>query len=579
MKNFFLIIMALAIAFSNYGQLAGTITTNQSELTFSTKDNYDLIELSNHRFTTNIGAPQLPIKTFKYVLPVEAEVTGIEIVNFMREQVSGSYLIYPVQPVAIPDGSPPPAFVPPSGDIYNSSAPYPGQIAELTDDSYIMGYKIVSITIYPIEYIPADREVYLYTSIDFVIDYTLGTSPVQFPDCMSSFRKQAVKEKIKMLVDNDSDIESCSSQFNNIPEDASLLNLPIQEQYPWSLGVIPDYLIITTQALKQVFIDEFIKEKNKLGMPAVIATLEEDIIGKYNGCDSAEQIRKFILAITQNGGYNWYILLGGDVNLIPARLSEISTEIAPTDLYYSAVSGPWNYNGNEKFGEINDGPAGGRVLDNPQNIIGRLPVRSVNDVIDYAKKLEEYETLQYYEGNQYHNIPDEFIKNFLAIIGTSAVSNNFWAVGMEPYLIDPYVPQDINRRKLYSTDVSGSGIYEELTRGSAINNLNKISPIGFNIVFHFDHSGPYTMGAGDIEYSDVIFKSDVKDLHNSHTHHIYVSVGCRNNNFSFASISKEFLKNTSGGGISFIGSSISLGYTYQYTFGNFCNHVFNLNYS
>ena len=82
------------------------------------------------------------------------------------------------------------------------------------------------------------------------------------------------------------------------------------------------------------------------------------------------------------------------------------------------------------------------------------------------------------------------------------------------------------------------------------------------------------MGVGDIEYGDLLYKSDVMNLHNSHTHHIYVSVGCRNNDFSLASISKEFLKNTTGGGIAFIGSSTSFGYGPNHTFGNFCNHVY-----
>ncbi|MBC8314033.1 MAG: hypothetical protein H8E51_00890 [Bacteroidetes bacterium] len=376
------------------GQYFGSISTQQSDLTFSTKDGFDIVELNEKHFINQIGEPQLPVKIFSYVLPIDAKDVTVNVTNTSSLQITSTYLIYPAQPPSVPDGNPPPAFIPPSEDIYNSSNPYPGKIVEITDVSCLMGYKIVSITIYPIEYIPINQVVYLYSSIDFVINYTLGADPIQFPVCMSKFRKQAVKEKIKILVDNDSDIENYSSEFNNIPEDGSLLNLPIQEQYPGNLGIIPDYLIITTQSLKQVFIDEVIKEKNRNGMPAIIATLEEDIIGKYNGCDTAEQIRNFILKLTLNIGPHLYILIGGDVNLIPARFCYISGQIAPTDLYYSAEPGPWNNNGNSIFGQSKDGPGGGHVDDLPQHILGRLPARNEDDIIRYVEKMEEYRNLQ-----------------------------------------------------------------------------------------------------------------------------------------------------------------------------------------
>ncbi|MBL7138608.1 MAG: hypothetical protein ISS17_07530 [Bacteroidales bacterium] len=238
MKRIIFIIEILLVSFYSNGQFSGNILTQPSELTFSTKDGYDLIELADKQFTKEIGAPMIPIKTFKYVLPLEAEVTNIEIVNYSKQQITGLYYIYPVQPPHIPDGSPMPDFVPPSLDIYSSTDPYPGQTVEISEDTYVMGYKIVSVIFFPLEYIPVNKEIFLYSSMDFIINYTIGAGQIQLPNSMSSSRKKAVKEIIKILVDNDSDIENFSTQFNNIPEDGSSSGWEIIHTSIWFLCIL-----------------------------------------------------------------------------------------------------------------------------------------------------------------------------------------------------------------------------------------------------------------------------------------------------------------------------------------------------
>lgn len=451
MKKTILILVVICISYCANGQFSRTITTSQSELGFSTKDGYDLISLPNNQFLDEVGSPKLPVLTFNYVLPVEAEITGIEVLNYSKEQINGTFDIYPAQPLTVPDGSIPPPFAEPNEQIYSSSNPYPGKLTEINADNYIMGFKIVSIKIYPLEYIPISQQVYLYSSIEFAINYTLGTSNPQLPYAISKTRKQSIKDKIAILVDNDIDIDNVSTQFDNIPEDGSNVNLPIHDQYPWNLGVIPDLIVITTEGLKSAFKDNILAKKNEIGIPSVIATLEEDIIGKYEGYDLAEQIRNFILDMSINIGPNLYIILGGDVSVIPARMCDITGHNAPTDLYYSSNPGSWNSNGNNVWGEYSD-----NVDDYPQNIIGRIPITSENDLINYMKKVEEYRNLLYHDDitNQDINIDPGFIQNFLPIIGLVDDNDNLWAESMEVQLTPPYIPNEISRHKLYSINTS-----------------------------------------------------------------------------------------------------------------------------
>lgn len=76
---------------------SGTVTTNQNELIFEQKDGYDLISIDKVNYTRKEGAPKLPVKIFKYIIPVEKNPVNILIENTDSTAVSGNYNIYPVQ--------------------------------------------------------------------------------------------------------------------------------------------------------------------------------------------------------------------------------------------------------------------------------------------------------------------------------------------------------------------------------------------------------------------------------------------------------------------------------------------------
>ena len=64
-KTIITLIVLICTSFLLIADYTGSVTTNQSELTFEQKDEYDLISLQNGYFTEEIGAPKLPVKIKK----------------------------------------------------------------------------------------------------------------------------------------------------------------------------------------------------------------------------------------------------------------------------------------------------------------------------------------------------------------------------------------------------------------------------------------------------------------------------------------------------------------------------------
>lgn len=207
------------LVFADYN---GTVTTNQTELSFSQMNDYDFIRLEKGYFTEEEGAPKLPVKILKYVIPVDMNVKDIIINSSYQIQISGTYYIYPAQPPHFLDGSEPPPFVEPNSEIYDSDTPYPYKLVEVIADEFTMGYHIVTLRFYPVEYIPAEQKINLYTNIDFTIEYESNPGPIQLPLRQSARRQKLVESFIKSSVENPDDFESVTGGTQEIIPEKNL---------------------------------------------------------------------------------------------------------------------------------------------------------------------------------------------------------------------------------------------------------------------------------------------------------------------------------------------------------------------
>lgn len=539
MRTLIILTLLITMCLSLNAQFSGQFSTNIQDFIFTTERSYDVVKLSsNNVFSDLIGAPQIPIIKKHYVIPTGAVVTSVQVNSSNRIELSGNFTLLPSQFIDIPDGRQPFPFVMPDTNIYSSSEPYPGKIVEVSSQNCFLGYNLITLCFYPIEFIPVSRKLYLYQLIDFTINYTLTGDTISPPLTISSARKSLSIDLLNDLVENDADLIQISEGILNVPVDNPTVNASL-DQFPCNMGIIPDYLIITTKALKASF-QEFVDWKNKKGVPVITATLEDDIIGKIEGCDSADKIRNYIKKITNAYGHMMLILLGGDINLIPSRYTS-GTDY--TDYYY-ATTGNWNVNGNYLFGDTID--------QMPSDMVGRIPVRNVDDVGNYFSKIHNYEHILF------NGAPANasFLKRMLVMTGSAGITNTAWRDSTESTINDTTCfPGSLTRYRLYDTAPRD----EPLRSATALSNLNKIGADGFNLVFHFDHSGPGTMGSSVVCNGEKLYTWDIDALNNNASGYYIFSLGCQINRLGQNGIAKRFLNNSHGGAVVFIGKTQSFG--------------------
>ena len=150
-----------------------------------------------------------------------------------------------------------------------------------------------------------------------------------------------------------------------------------------------EYLILTTDALSPSF-QTLADRRAQQGLQSQVLTIETIQSGSVPGRDLAEQIRNAIADVFADGSLR-YVLLGGDSNLIPARLAHSDfyapeSEI-PSDLYYAALDGNWDLDGDSIFAEATVDAAD---LD-PDLALGRAPVQDVAQAAAFVAKLVAYE--------------------------------------------------------------------------------------------------------------------------------------------------------------------------------------------
>ena len=159
-KITFTSIILFFVCYFAVGQISRTITTNPSDFLVEKVGEYDKIFINKELNAIDIvGHPELPVYIQSFVIPRDAQLFGVTVSNINKQKVAGIFNVFPAQP-------PRPVsmefeeedFVLPDPEIYNSQIPYSGKQAEIISDDIYLGYRIVSVKFYPIEYIPKAKE-------------------------------------------------------------------------------------------------------------------------------------------------------------------------------------------------------------------------------------------------------------------------------------------------------------------------------------------------------------------------------------------------------------------------------------
>ena len=510
----------------------------------------------------------MPTKTIWVLLPSGTEVTNVKIVSTKEKQLDGQYYIYPIQyPVTTGDQGER-KFVEPKKGIYASNENYPGKLAEFYHENYFRDYHIAQISIYPLQYKPAQQKLTLNTEISIEIDYSASSKYKPLLRMRQNVEKQnEMAALVKILVVNPEDISLSSST----PSEGSKLTTSIKGKVkavaqPLSISYTPsategqdvNYVIITADSLVSSF-QRLADWKTKKGVVTTIKTVSW-ISQNYSGSDLQEKIRHFIQDAYSNWGTD-YILLGGTVDIIPSRVIQKINKMALgpviTDQYYSALNGNWNANGNdligEEFGDFNI-----NYLDYLGEIwVGRAPVHNSVDVNIFINKVFTYERNSMAPAPLPSSI---YLTKMLSLGGLVSTPfkyagsgiDNIETASQEVRTLDPL----ITNYKMYEYDASVdysqvSLPYSHLNFTDAINSINT----GYGIINHCDHSSFFTMGMGKETSVGLLGTNDVDKLTNGKQCSIVITGGCCPGALDYDCIGEHFILCKSGGAVAFIGAS------------------------
>ena len=153
-------------------------------------------------------------------------------------------------------------------------------------------------------------------------------------------------------------------------------------------GAIYDYVIVTTNAIQSGSskLDDFVAHKELKGLSVLVITEDEyaAVIGPApNG--TAEKIRKWLQDNYLSMQTRYVLLIGnphpssGDVpmKMCWPRLyatSYTSYKESPTDHYYADLTGNWDLNGDNYFGDYDNDQGVGGVDFTSELYVGRIPV-------------------------------------------------------------------------------------------------------------------------------------------------------------------------------------------------------------
>jgi len=344
------------------------------------------------------GLPVLPFKTAKILLPFGIQFEYVRAISGKKMSLLGSYLVeygqesLPLSGVKSPDAS---GTNFPNETVYGSSEPFPNRLYSDVSVQSKMGYKILLLNLYPVEYIPKTGELFYYESIRLEVKVTLDNGSET-----SAFNGYSQRREIvEGMVDNSEVIET----------------YPTLEQTP-----AYQYVIITSEELNNTSgpnnFQALRDDKISRGISATIVTVEwiyANYIGTRpsGGEDNQTRIRNFIIDAYNNWG-TMYVLLGGDGDgddvggesgdtIIPHRgfYARVTTTFPatidydiPADMYYSCLDGTFDYDGDGVYGEPNDGLVGGEVDLFAEVYVGRACVDSQEEVQDFVRKTLFYQT-------------------------------------------------------------------------------------------------------------------------------------------------------------------------------------------
>jgi hypothetical protein len=466
---------------------------------------YDVLRMDDLDQTVIVGEPCLPVKVMNVYIPRGKAVSGVRVASVSHHTLSGEYMILPVQqevPIAAGLVAEP---VLPADDIYTLTEPWPSSPVRLETTGNMAGRKIASISIFPVQFVPASRQVIFNDEITIAVDLVDSREESRVPKETENVRNMRNRIVASMIA-NPADLEQDFSGPATLDP-----------------AVAKEYLLICLAAHADEY--EVLKDwKTRKGVPAAIETIE-DIVATYPGTDDAEQMRNCIIDYYLNQSTMWVaVTLSGTKARYRGcygRVGGTTDTGIPCDLYFADLDGDWNADGDSYWGETTDG-----VDMYPDVYVGRLTPSKGTACSTLVHKILTYEGC--------YAVPTDYQLDMLFMGG----------------LLDEYTDEAMLKNQIDSESVPSrfdpiTKLYESsgnLDKPTVMAELNA----GYNIINHADHGNINVLEIG----TDALYGSDVETLTNGPRYSVFYSTACDPGAFDNVAgcFAKSFVEADSGGG-------------------------------
>jgi hypothetical protein len=509
---------------------------------------YQKLSIPYVGYTMEIGKPEVPV--IRRYLEVPYDVNLSVEIFYSNYTILDGYYIYPAQEALADIENVTSEFVI-DNETYSTNEFYPSYNAFVDEPVIIRGHRIISLTIYPVQFNPVTRQIRGYSKIEVRINYE---SPAQIDGIEERLESEGFEQFLKSFVFNYKSPDKYVTRRDNPP----------------NLSPGADYLIITDDAF-ETQVQPLANWKEKKGYTTMIVKKST-----IPGTGTADDIAAYI----QNAYNTWipapsYLLLVGDAEYIPTHYKTVhpsplhgDTKTA-SDLYYSTVDG------NDYFPDIFLGriPVDtiyqaeiviNKILNYEKNPTSTASYYSTLAVCSYFQDDDDLNTPNYNERDHYEDrrfvLTSEEIRDFLLTKGYTVNRIYYAKSAVTPtnYNNGDYdsginLPDEL-LRKNFKWDGFSTQITENITEGRfIINDRDHGNSRNFDYTGYDGWSYPYY----NTNY--------VKALSNGDKLPVVFSMNCLTGWFdgetdpypdrNYLCLCEEFLLNPNGGAVAAIGST------------------------
>ncbi|MCK9205041.1 MAG: C25 family cysteine peptidase, partial [Bacteroidales bacterium] len=509
----------IALIFSVLSLNAGVIEKTYYFSDYSVKNhgNYQTIAFPNSLLTGLEGEPALPYCAVSLILPPGQSAESIEFIGVEETGIEGYFQLYPqqaVRPISLGSSG---KFLK-NESVYSMDAGYPVKQTGQLSTQYMNGFAFVHSTFTPVRYNPAKGTVTFYKQVTIRIKTKTDS-------------KSATA--LKNITSNPEILQSVKGLSQN-PEAIN--------QYPTRKSRTDDYqmMIITPSSFETAY-QSLIDMYKTRGIKALTVT-KEYILANMTGQDDAEKVRNYIIQEYQAHAVE-YVLLGGDVDLIPYRGFYCYVQSGsgyedygiPADLYFSALDGNWNTNGDSKWGE----PGEDDLL--PEVSVARFTVGNLSELNNMLNKSISYQSTPVLgdmkhpllAGEHLYDDPNTEGSQYLELLIGHHEDNGYTTDGITP-------------------DNAIDKMYDETNYWSASDLINRFNQ-GRAFLYHSGHANEtYVMKLSNSDITNANFSQVNGIIHNF----TFVSThGCNCGAFDYSDCIAEKMVNISNFAAGFIGNS------------------------